>query len=259
MSALLLDSGDVDYVDDEYSAARLLLELKHQLSQPGIPPGKARETQAAINKLTKTWPEASSLAAEATDDELGRLSPQLKRTRDQHRRSAGVDAKQAAALRAKRQKPSPRSPTSSGTRPASTARPPRSTSSSRGGRRRRGGTIGLPPIAGVSSARSLTLQLVSLGLGLSLVYLLVSNAETPGPDGGAVARAVQAAATIVNTLVGTVDPLRPHGAPAKSSSAPKSTAGKIALAATVGGAQGAFKNTRPGVPGRAVAAVHPNP
>ncbi|HEU4656847.1 MAG TPA: hypothetical protein VFR97_04960, partial [Capillimicrobium sp.] len=103
----LLDRSDVDFVDDENSAARLYLELREQQANPGLRPGQVTETKAAINKLLRVWPEADDLAAELSDDDLGGLSPALKRRRDSHRKAKGVTAQDARKRRETRRKAAP--------------------------------------------------------------------------------------------------------------------------------------------------------
>lgn len=268
----MLTRTDVDYVNDEHSAARMYLELRHQAQQPGIPSGQSTETKAAISKLLRTWPEAKQLAANASDDDLGGLSAGLKRTRNQHRKDLGVSAQQAANARRRTQRGQgtrPASPARRKTPPPAAVKPSRRPRSSpgRGGGGRRLKMPGLPPVAGVDTARSFGLQLVSLGLGLSLAYLLLADAENPGRGWpSALQAAINTLSAGVTAFVGLTDPLRPHAATGKKSG----SAAGAALAATPKIAPAAVavarNPRRPGVSSIAARPpvpvpipVHPNP
>lgn len=102
---MALNRNSIDYIDDEDTAARAYLELKHQVAQGAKgQPGLYTESKAAMNKLERVWPDAGQRAAEASEDDLGGLNPELRRARDAHRRERGVSAGGAANARARRRR-----------------------------------------------------------------------------------------------------------------------------------------------------------
>jgi hypothetical protein len=191
----VLTRSDVDYVSDEHSAARLYLELVHQREQGG---GSQTETTAAINKLTRTWPEARQLAAEASEDELGGLHAGLKRTRDAHRREHRVTSRDAATARARRRRQQ---------EPGGGRRSPGRPSNRGGPARRSGGGAraayrtarALSPGGGVADA---LIGGARIMLGLSLLYLILSNRGSKGFAG-----ALRGVETAVNVFLRPVDPI----------------------------------------------------
>jgi hypothetical protein len=191
----VLTRSDVDYVSDEHSAARLYLELVHQREQGG---GNKAETAAALNKLTRTWPEARQLAAEASEDELGGLHAGLKRTRDAHRREHGVSASGAATARARRRRQQAGGGRSSSSRSSGSRRPARRSGSGARAAYRTARALN-PAGGGVADA---LIGGARIMLGLSLLYLILSNRGSKGFAG--VLRGVE---TAVNVFLRPVDPI----------------------------------------------------
>jgi hypothetical protein len=207
-----LNRGDIDYISDLDSAARAHLELQHELEQPGLSTGRRTEAKAAMNKLHRVFPDAPKHAATASDDDLGGLSPALKRTRDAHRQRLGVNAQQAANAR-RRQRSSSVPP-----RPAQSTRPaPRPRSSSRSPRRGGGVRRGASDFAQFAAPAAVSWgqfawQAFGWGVGLSLAYLLLTNSERAPRGQSAVELISKGAqhtmAALVNPLT---DPLSPRG------------------------------------------------
>jgi hypothetical protein len=225
-----LTRSDVDYISDRDSAARAYLELRHAIDTPGTPHGRLTEHKAALNKLERIFPDAAEHAATASDDDLGGLSPALKRTRDQHRRTRGVTAQQAAGQRRREHRgagahSTPRRPAPRTTRAPAARRAP----STRGLRRSAGRAAEFTAPAGLSAAR-LAWQTFGWGVGLSMLYLLVTNAQR-APRGKAAVEVM--AKGVSNTITALVSPLadplsptrRPAAARAPAPSAVRPAAG----------------------------------
>lgn len=221
-----LSRSEVDTIEDQDSAARAWLELEHEREQAGMPHGRVTENRAATAKLEQAWPGARQHAATATSDQLGGLPARLKRTRDAHRQNIGMTAADAARTRrqadpatAQRRearelrrtiKPSPGG-TGAGRRRVS----------SRG--RGRGPSIDPGDVAdaiapvGVSYGR-LAFQAAGWAVGLSLLYLILSNSEKAPKGSSAVELTARGISNLVTALVSPLaDPLSPTraAAPAK--------------------------------------------
>jgi hypothetical protein len=218
-----LTRAEVDTIEDQDSAARAWLELEHERQQPGTPHGRLTENKAATQALEERFPGAREHAATASSEQLGGLSPRLKRTRDAHRRNVGVSSKEAARRRT-------RGSAGGGTLARRPSSPPRSSggaprratasSHSRAGGRGRGGVRQALDVAdtiapvGVSYGR-LAFQAAGWAIGLSLLYLLLSNSEKAPRGNSAVELIARGVTNTVNALVSPLaDPLSPSRAAA---------------------------------------------
>lgn len=222
----LLDSGDVDYVDDQDSAARLYLELHRQLGTPGLV-GHSAETRRALRKLEDRWPGVGRHAAVASSEQLGGLSPQLKRMHKRVRGDHGVTAQTAATerRRAQRQEATEDGGGSTHGRPTGdSGRRQRGRAAPRarsGSARRAWQTTGVPSTT--ASWRDLGLQIVGFGLLASLAYVVLTDAENPRRGWPSVVQtAIGSLSTFVAAITRPVDPLRPHSpAPAPPGVVPR--------------------------------------
>lgn len=206
-----LSRSEVDTIEDQDSAARAWLELEHERQQPGTPHARLSENRAATAKLEQAWPGARQHAATASSEQLGGLSPRLKRTRDAHRKTVGVTAHGAAATRRRSTAPTGGKPAAGTSRGGGRGR----ASSSRG---RRGGGPSLPDAGdlagwvapgGISYGR-LAFQAAGWAVGLSLLYLILSNSEKAPRGSSAVELTTRGISNLVTALVSPLaDPLSP--------------------------------------------------
>lgn len=220
--ALILGRGDIASVQDGLSAARLLVELEEQLSNPSLTPGQATETRSAIRELKSAWPAAERTAATATADDLGGLSPALRRRHRAIRQRTGTTSSAASNARARARRSQDRAQRTAEPEPEPSTGKKAKQAAARAGKkaieagaraagsrrvRRAGEQTGLP-----GAARSVSASLLSL-LGLmvlmSLAYLLLSNAERAGRGVSAVEQIAGGVSTAVAALIQPVDPLRP--------------------------------------------------
>jgi hypothetical protein len=202
-----LTRSDVDYIDDRDSAARAWLELHHELNSPGIAPGRRTEAKAAMNKLEGVFPEAPAHAATASEDQLGGLPPHLKRTRDAHRRAHGVTAQSARQARQRRGRHTPAAPARKPARPASSRAPSRR---ARAARSTASGVVDWAAPGAVDLA-GFGWQVFGWGVGLSMAYLLLTNAERAPRGRSALELVARGASHTVNALVQPLtDPLSPR-------------------------------------------------
>jgi hypothetical protein len=214
-----LNRSDVDTIEDQDSAARAWLELEHERQQPGTPHGRLTENRAATQALEERFPGAREHAATASSEQLGGLSPRLKRTRDAHRKQLGVTSTSAARARSRVGS----SGQGSGPRRAAAG-------SGRRGGARRGPSVDVGDVAdpiapaGVSYGR-LAFQAAGWGVGLSLLYLLLSNSERAPRGLSAVELITNGAVKTVNALVSPLtDPLSP-GRASSGTTRPSSAGG----------------------------------
>lgn len=216
---MALGRGDVDYVEDPHTAARLLLELKRQARDNAQPEGIRKEAVAALNKLTRAWPDAPHVAATASDDDLGGLGAPLKRERDLHRQQQGQTAQSARAERQRQQRresghdrptPAPKTPKTAGPKAQRTApaRPTRRTT--RAPKRRGGGLLSgvtdaaLAPTAGWGQ---LVVQILGATVFFSVLYALLRNDR----GGRAVETFSKGTVKVVQAIVDpSHDPLAPR-------------------------------------------------
>lgn len=205
-----LSRSEVDTIEDQDSAARAWLELEHERQQPGTPHARLSENRAATAKLEQAWPGARQHAATASSEQLGGLSPRLKRTRDAHRKTVGMTAQGAAATRRRSTAPTGGKPAAGTSRGGGRGR----ASSSRG----RGPSLpsvdvgdvadAIAPV-GVSYGR-LAFQAAGWAVGLSLLYLILSNSEKAPRGSSAVELTTRGISNLVTALVSPLaDPLSP--------------------------------------------------
>lgn len=212
---------DADYVTDEHSAARLYLEAKHQAAHAKRTgqTGLFTESKATMNRVSDTWPEAEEVAATASDQDLGGLSPDLKRTRDEHRKARGHTSQSARSTRRRggaakpKQKPTPGG--GSSRQPAARGRGG-SRRSSLGRARSAAGSAGdwatLPQTEGYGR---MAFEAVGWGVGLSLLLLLLTNAEKAPRGRSAIELVTNGVTNTIATLVSPLaDPLSPTLRPA---------------------------------------------
>jgi hypothetical protein len=230
-----LNRNAVDYVEDPNTAARLHLELTHQLrrAQHGQP-GLYTETKAALNKLHHTWPEAPARAAEASEDDLGGLNPELRKVRDEHRRQRGVSSHDAANARSRRRRDE-----TSGSRPRAGRGTPPPARKGAGTRRARASSstraaraVGRQTYrtSGGPGAASLAMTVLGATVGFAVLYAVLSNADRAGRGRAVVEVASSSFTRLLNLLLLPVDPLNPRGPLAVSkSAAPGTLAGAIPI------------------------------
>lgn len=187
---MILGPRDVESVNDEVSAGRLYLELDHQLDQPTLTDGQRADTRAALRKLRVKFPHAQEVARSETPDELGGLPKHLRARQRTLRDDAGLDVNAARAEReqARKRRDTPAEPKAGAAargrgdvqaRMARAARPPRGRAS-RTGRRRARRIIGRSTPPGATDWGRFALQSVGTAVGLSLLLLLVRDAERKG-------------------------------------------------------------------------------
>lgn len=240
--ALLLDRSDVGYVNDQDSAARLYLELKAQLANPHLT--NTVETKAAIAELERQWPGVSQHAANAASEQLGGLSPALKRTRDAHRREQGVTAQQAA--RARR---SATAPPNRGGGARTKRRPP-----SRGAGRRRAlrgapGRIIGEASGTVAPAADLMVKTIGVSIAFAVLYALITNADRSRPGRSAIELASKSFTTALNLIVRPIDPLASDALQRAGRSGNAGSSGVVKAPAGTGGPIGAGGPTPYSTPG----------
>jgi hypothetical protein len=210
--------------DDTHTAAGLYLRAKHVATDRNRGIGERQQATRTMHEVNSRFPEAKDVAATAADHEMGiEGDAALKRTRDVHRAEHGLTADQAA--RHRRTAGGSKSPKA----PAATAGPGRrrrgSSSPRPGGGRRGGPRLPRPSVpdvelapGGVTSWGRMVWQTLGWGLGLSMLYLFVSDKGS-----GAVGLISRGVTNTVNTLVNPrIDPLSPGSHP--SSGAPAHTA-----------------------------------
>jgi hypothetical protein len=213
--------SDVDYVEDPHSAARLYLEAKHQAAHAKRTgqTGLFTESKATMNRVSDTWPEAPDLAATASDQDLGGLSPELRRTRDEHRQARGHTSQSARNARrrgsgSKKQpaKPTAKQPAGGGSQ--RTSRFP-SAASGRALRRAAGSAGDWATLPATEGYGRMAFEALGWGVGLSMLYLLLTNAETAPKGRSAVELVTRGVSNTIATLVSPLaDPLSPNLRPA---------------------------------------------
>lgn len=209
---------EVQMVETPQQAARLRLEFEHLLAKPNQDPDFAADLRDGIRELDRRWPTAEHEGLIATEQELGGLGGELRAHRQRRRRDAGVDATEAA--RRRRQREHPASSKGGPRRSATQGQTPRrgrtsSASSSRAGRgvtRRAADVTGATQLAATTT--DLVLMALRTGLGLALLYLILSPKGTKGLSG-----ALNGVSSIVNLLIAPVDPLGGGGRRAPTSAA----------------------------------------
>jgi hypothetical protein len=210
---------EVADVSSDLEAARLRLDFEHALRRPTTTADEAAEYRDAIAELDDRWPRAGEEAVIATDEELygSRAVPRGHRElRATLRREARVSATEAAKRRRSRaggsssSSSSRRSSSSSGGRVRAAAG-----AAGRAYRSRPSRALGVQDVGGGLS--DITLAFLRVGLGLALVYFLLTSRGSRGL--GAVLGAVSGG---VRLFVAPADPLKPgtlgalSGAPARA-------------------------------------------
>jgi hypothetical protein len=116
------------------------------------------------------------------------------------------------------------------TRPASRPRPTRrSRPAGRGSSRSSGLPVGVPAIPGAAATRGIGKEVIGGVLGLTLAYLLLTDAENPGRGWpSAVQTMVGSITTAVMAIVRPVDPLHPHARAPRGPAAAAAAAGAAA-------------------------------
>jgi hypothetical protein len=178
-----LGRSDVDAIPDgdEHSAARLHLELQHQLDNSPddeLSGGAqdASDTHDALRHLHRRFPNAPKVARHETSEALGGLPRHLRNVQERERDEAGLTAEDARAERAEHRKlrgtSAPRAArqpkaraSRSAPRPAARRRAP-----ARGRRARRVARDVVP-----GSWTRLAYQGFTTAVGLSLLYLLMTH------------------------------------------------------------------------------------
>jgi hypothetical protein len=182
-----LGRSDVDAIPDgdEHSAARLHLELQHQLdnSPDDELSGGAQDssdTHDALRHLHRRFPNAPKVARHETSEALGGLPRHLRNIQERERDEAGMTAEDARDERTEHRKsrgtpapkaqPAPRQRRSAArqSRPA-----PRPAARRRGGSSRRARRAARAVVPG--SWTRLAYQGFTTAVGLSLLYLLMTH------------------------------------------------------------------------------------
>lgn len=196
-----IDEGDLD------SAAGLYLRAKRDANDKGLGIGARQEARRTMRDLVAQYPGVAKHAADAADHELGiDGNPELKRTRDAHRASQGVSAQDAAHARRSRSGAATGRKAPQSARKAPPKPSPRTTRPPRGGRRNRYlEQTGIPSTG--RTATAFTLQLFGVMVGLSLLFLVLRNAE--GASGGwrFLEQGLGAVTGSLQRFVAPVDPL----------------------------------------------------
>ncbi|MFL5901243.1 MAG: hypothetical protein ACJ75S_08610 [Solirubrobacterales bacterium] len=199
----------VDAVDDVVEAAKLREEWSRELRHDeGLTNERADSLAEGVDLLEDRYPEIMGLAVgEAKDFARRRDNKPDAEPLEEAAEGLGEEAghrspgKPNTPLDRRRQSPSRRD-ARSGARSRST-----------GGRFARDAyrETGIPGTA--SDLKGIVLSVLGVTVGLSLVYLLLTNAETAGPGRSAVAQIANGFATAVQRLILPVDPLRGAGSP----------------------------------------------
>jgi hypothetical protein len=189
-TATFLTRSDVDAIDqgDELSAARLHLELNHQLDQSPDDElsgggGDSRRTREAIDHLHRRFPNAATVARHETSEQLGGLPRHLRAIQERERDEAGLTSEDARAERAEHRK---RRESSQGTGTSRAAgrrvvapgpQSPRQVLRGARRARRRARRYGFTPRTMTGGWSALALDAFVTAVGLSLFYLLLTRGK----------------------------------------------------------------------------------
>lgn len=194
---------------EERGAARKYLEHDHAAQTLDGPAGDAAERNAS--DIDEEYPRAFDIAATGTARELGEIPKHLKAHQQTLRRQAGINAEQAARLRAAYRagppdlEPDPQPQRQSAARRSAPAR--RSSSSNPVRSAASYGSGVLDTIAPATKGwGSLIAEVFAWGIGLSLLAAVLNRAAGVAPAVDSVAKGVRA---IVSPHI---DPLNPNPA-----------------------------------------------
>lgn len=180
---------------EERQAARKYLEHDHAAQTLGGRAGE--EANRHASEIDERHPRARDIAMAGTSRELGNLPGHLRAHQRLLRDQAGIDADEADQMRKRFRSGPPE-----GEREGRNPRPNRPT-------RSRSYSSDLISSASDSSLGQLTVQVIAWGIGLSLLYVVLTRA-------GNVARITNSVSNAVRAIVAVnVDPLNPHGVKAK--------------------------------------------
>lgn len=238
---MILGPRDAQAVTDEVSAGRLYLELEHQAAQPTLTASQRADTKAAQRNLRTRFPNVAEIARSETPDELGGLPQHLRARQKAMRDEAGHDVNATRAERERHRKARGRDDTPAAPKTAKPASarpaggPARARSARSGvdatlaraagkGRRRARRTFRQATPTGSSSLGRLALQSIGTAVGLSLLFLLLRDAERKG-NGGAVGIA---ASTFAQTVARLLSPTSDVFGSLKAGQAPALTLSDVA-------------------------------
>jgi hypothetical protein len=186
-----------DRIQDLPAAAKLMDSFAARLyDNPGLPPEQAERLDEALGVLRERFPELD-------DPDLATTARRDHATRSQSRRGKARPRARASTGRAASQSPGGAGRSRASSRPRATR------SRGRGGSRARAAwrQTGVPGAA--SSATSLALQAIGLTIGLSLLYLFLTNTQRAPRGRSAVELLSAGVSEGVRRVIAPVDPLAP--------------------------------------------------